>query len=438
MIRIFVLILAFALLPLKASAITLLRDAEIERGLMILSQPILQTAGLNSKRMKIYVVDDARLNAFVIDGSAIFLNAGLIMRVKTVQSLQAVIAHEAAHIANGHLSRRAANFQTSRTAAGLGAALAVIAGAAAGDLGAGAGAALGAIGSAQRSFLSHTRAEESSADQSGVRFMAEAGIDPQGAVDVLELFSGQDALSASRRDPYALTHPLTRNRLRAMKGFVAAQNKDFTPSSTHQAWFALIQGKINAFERAPNWTLTRTKGKTDQVSLMRRAVAYERKGDLEKSRKAMADLLKKAPRNPYVHELNGQLLFENRNYAASIKAYEKALQLAPNTPLILAGYGRALLARGTESSARQALKVLATSHGRDPLNPGALRDLANAYAKVGQNGMAALVTAERYALLGRSKDAAILAKRAVSLLPKGSAGWQRADDVLRTTQRARR
>jgi predicted Zn-dependent protease len=44
--------------------------------------------------------------------------------------------------------------------------------------------------------------------------------------------------------------------------------------------------------------------------------------------------------------------------------------------------------------------------------------------------MAALVTAESHALRGRFKEAGILAQRAAGLLPRGSAGWQRAQDVL--------
>jgi predicted Zn-dependent protease len=50
--------------------------------------------------------------------------------------------------------------------------------------------------------------------------------------------------------------------------------------------------------------------------------------------------------------------------------------------------------------------------------------------------MASLVTAERYALTGRMKDAGIHAKRAAGLLPRGSAGWQRAQDVLSAAETA--
>ncbi|MCP5114953.1 MAG: hypothetical protein GY953_29335 [bacterium] len=45
--------------------------------------------------------------------------------------------------------------------------------------------------------------------------------------------------------------------------------------------------------------------------------------------------------------------------------------------------------------------------------------------------MASLATAERYALIGRTKDAVSLARRAAGILPKGSPGWLRAQDILK-------
>jgi predicted Zn-dependent protease len=44
--------------------------------------------------------------------------------------------------------------------------------------------------------------------------------------------------------------------------------------------------------------------------------------------------------------------------------------------------------------------------------------------------MAGLATAERYALTGNLEDAMLLARRVVGLLPEGSPGWLRAQDIL--------
>ncbi len=434
--RLFPALLAFCLTlssALPAAAVTLLRDAEIERGLRELAKPIFAAAGLNANRTRILVIDDNSLNAFVLDGSAIFLHSGLIMKVKRAEELQAVIAHEAAHIANGHMTRRVANMRNARTAAGIGLALAIAAGAASGSSEAGAGLAIGAQSSAQRLFLAHTRAEEASADQSGIRYMARAGIDPSGAVSMLEIFRGQEVLNVGRQDPYVRTHPLSRERIRAMEAFVAGYDGPRGPNRNADAWFALVQGKLSAFERAPSWTLRRVGRGNDQVSVMRRAVAYHRRPDPARAIAEADRLVAIAPRNPYVHELKGQILLESRRFSAAAQSYKRAVDLAPNQPLILGGYGRALLAAGQP---RAALQVLERARARDPLDARILRDLAQAYAQAGQNGMASLATAERYALRGRLADAGIHAKRASDLLPRGSASWQRAMDVLRTSEAA--
>ncbi|WP_323768915.1 M48 family metalloprotease [Antarctobacter sp.] len=419
--------------PVQA-ATTLLRDADIEYALRQLGAPILSAAGLSPQQVDIIVIDDGSLNAFVVDTQHIFLHSGLIMKLDSAEALQAVIAHEAAHISNGHISRRLGNLRAARTAAGIGMALAAAAAAAGANKQAAAGVALGSQGSAMRLFFSHTRAEESAADISSVRFMSRAGVDPRGALEVQKLFRGQEALSVGRQDPYMRTHPLTRDRLRALEGLVAGTK---TPGrdATSQYWFKRAQGKLTAFKRAPSWTLRRLKDSGSQdIAYMREAVAYHRQANLKKSLSAIDRAIALRPNDPYLLELKGQILLESRQFGAAVQVYKAAANRAPREPLILGGLGRALLAAGQP---KQALSALEAARGRDFTDARLLRDLAVAYAKTGQNGMASISTAERYALQGRMKDAKLHAERALATLPRGSAPWQRAQDVLSAAQQAK-
>lgn len=427
------LITTLAALPGRAQ--TLIRDADIERALAEIAAPVISAAGLNAGNLRILVLQDRSLNAFVVDHRSVFIHTGLLLKMKTVEELQAVIAHELAHMANGHISRRMANRRSANTLAGLGIALGAAAAVASGSGKAGAGIAAGAASAATRAFLAHTRAEEASADQSAVRFLVRAGIDPQGMVDVLNLFRGQEALNISRQDPYARSHPLSRERIRALQGYVAAYKGRATAIPTHDAyWYARLQAKLGGWIRNPAYTLRRVK-KNDrsEIALLTRAVAYHR---MPRTKEALANinaLVAKKPTDPYYQELRGQILLESRQFSAAVQAYRKAVGLAPRHPLILAGYGRALLAAGQN---REALRVLKSARGRDNRNPSMLRDLAVAYAKAGNPGMASVATAERYALLGRLKDAKIHAKRAEGLLPRGSSGWLRAQDILVAARQA--
>ncbi len=415
-----------------AAAFGLLRDADIEHGLTELSFPILRAAGLSSRQVQVLVVDDPTFNAFVLDHRTVFVHSGLILKIDRAPMLQAVIAHELGHITNGHLARRMANMQNARSAAGLGALLALAAAAAGGSQGA-VGLALGTQSSALRSFLAHTRAEESAADQAAEAYLSYAGVDPQGLVDLHEAFAGQEMLSVANQDPYMQSHPLTRDRLRAAQDFVAAQTRSFAPNPQHEYWFARVRGKLSAFTRAPNWTLLRAKDDPyDDIRLMRQAVAYHRLNQLPRALAAIDAAIALRPEDGYYYDLKGQFLMETRNWKSAVAAYEQANALAPNEPLILAGLGRAQRAAGQRKA---GLKSLEAARARDFRDVRVMHDLALAYAQDGQPGMAALLTAERYALQGRPEDAAIHARRAAMQLPRGSPPWQRAQDVLTTSDK---
>jgi len=419
----------------QSTAQSLIRDPDIEYGLSELAFPILRAAGLNTNRVRVMVVLDDTFNAFVIDHNTIFVHSGLILGVETPEMLQAVIAHEAAHIANGHIARRTANLAAAQRTAGFGTALA-LAVALAGGGEAAPGIAAGISGSALRSFLGHTRAEEASADRSAASYLRWADISTRGMVDLHRKFAGQELLSVANQDPYMRSHPTSRERLRASEAFLKANGDKAKRHERHHYWFARVKGKLSAFTRPPTWTLRRAPSEAhDDIRLMRQAAAHHQNRDLKRARAAIDAAIKTRPDDPYYYELMGQILLEHRRLDASVAAYARAVELHANNPLILAGYGRALL---LDNQTKKALQVLEKARARDYRNGRLMRDLGVAYAKTGQNGMASTATAERYALQGRLEAAGIHARRTVGPLPEGSPGWQRAQDVLLASERAKK
>ena len=410
-----------------AHSISLLRDPDIEHGLQQLAAPILRAAKLKSDSVKVWVVNDMGLNAFVIDHTHIFLHAGLVLKLKSAAQLQSVIAHEAAHISNGHISRRLANARRAKMATSFGVLVAAAA-VGAGHTDAGLGLALGTTGSVNRILLAHNRIEESAADQSALRFMNAAKIDPVAMAEVFELFIGQSNLSEEYQDPYTRSHPLNRDRIRIVNAY-AANATSYLPDAAQAYWFSRIQGKLSGFLRAPQWTMRRATGSSD-VDLMRRAIAEHRSGRSSSAQKTMAQLIATHPNDAFYRELQGQILLESRKFSTATKAYASAADLAPSNALILGGYGRSLLARNIKNSNTQALKILQKARNLDSRDARILRDIGTAYARSGQQGQAVLAIAERYALNGNMKNAAIQAKWAEGLLPRGSAAWQRAQDIL--------
>jgi predicted Zn-dependent protease len=241
-------------------------------------------------------------------------------------------------------------------------------------------------------------------------------------------------LAETRQDPYLRSHPFSRDRLRALEGFVTAYGGSFTEDATTSYWFMRVRGKLSAYTRAPKWTLRRLKETPyKDVRLLREAVAEHRQSRTKQALRAIDSAIATRPNDPFLREQRGQILIETRDVKGAVGAYRQAVNGAPNDALILSGYGRALLATGDVNGARKALERARSIDFRDGTM---LRDLSVAYAKSGQTGMAALVTAERYALSGRLSDAGIHAKRASGLLNTGSGPWQRAQDVLIAAERA--
>ena len=89
--------------PAAAQGIDLIRDTEIERMLKSYEDPIATAAGLDPAAIKIYIVNDPNINAFVAEGQNIFINTGLFLQLKTPNQVIGVMAHETGHIAGGHL-----------------------------------------------------------------------------------------------------------------------------------------------------------------------------------------------------------------------------------------------------------------------------------------------------------------------------------------------
>ncbi|PKP85574.1 MAG: peptidase M48 [Alphaproteobacteria bacterium HGW-Alphaproteobacteria-2] len=419
--------------PVRAQA--LLRDPDIEHALRQIAAPVFQAAGVNQSSIRILVVSDDSLNAFVADGQHILIHSGLLLRFDTAAQLQGVIAHELAHITQGHLARRPLNMQAGGRLTGLGIALAIAA-AIAGAPDAGVGIVAGTTNTAMRSFFVHTRAEESGADQTAARYMTSAGIDPRAMMEVLEIFRGQEALSAGRIDPYALTHPLSAERIRGLEGHATAYDASRARARAEDDyWFQRMKIKLSAFLRTPPYTLRQAERiDNPELAALARAIAHHRTPKPAEARAEMERLMAMRPDDPYYYELKGQILLESRDVKGAAAAYGRAVQLAPREYVILADLGRAQLASG---DVQAAYDTLSRARLHDAANPRLLRDLAMAEARLGMQGQASVTTAERFLLMGQPSDARLHAERALGALPQGSTGWLRAQDVLSATKDAR-
>ncbi len=89
----------------SANAAPIIRDAEIEQVLRTVADPIVKAAGISPSAVKIYIVNENQINAYVSGGKNIFINTGLLGLSDNPGMLTGVIAHETGHISGGHLVR---------------------------------------------------------------------------------------------------------------------------------------------------------------------------------------------------------------------------------------------------------------------------------------------------------------------------------------------
>lgn len=430
------LILLLVLVARPAAAVQLIRDAEIEDILRAYADPVLVAAGLNPDEVHLLIVESDELNAFVAEGQNIFVHTGLIMKTETPNQLTGVLAHEAGHIAGGHLARLPEAFKSATMPV----LLSYVLGAAAmlgGAPDAGAAIMMGGGHIAQQQLLQYTRTQESAADQAALQFLDGAHLSGRGLVEVMEMFEDQELLTAERQDSYVRTHPLSRERINALEARVdASAARDAAEPPGLQERHDRMRAKLHGFLRPPPMTF-RVYPQSDSSIPARyaRAIAYHKAAEREKALQEIDALLAERSADPFFWELKGQILFEHGQIEEAIAPYEKAVALAPDQPLLRIGLASAMLATERPELGTPALAQLQQAQ-RDREDSAFLwRQLAIAYDRSGQEAMAALATAERLARSGAFPEAISQAERAQQGLPEGTPGWLRAEDLKMVASR---
>lgn len=422
--------------PLRAQS--MIRDAEIEETLRIYTTPLFRSAGLDPAAVRILLINDRSLNAFVSGGQNVFIHTGLLMRADHPGQVIGVIAHETGHIMGGHLARLPEAMRNAMITSLIGMIAAGGAAAASaggrrdprdtGGMGALGPGIIGAQELGMRQFFAFTRTQENSADQAGVNLLDATGQSARGLLEFMETLQRQEGLSSARQDPYLRTHPLTAERIGFLRNWVANSRNSNKAVPAHLILLhKRMRAKLDGFLDSTMSVLQRYPASDRSIEARyARAVAQYRIPDLPAALGEIDSLIKQAPGDPYFHELRGQMLLENGKVRESIAPWRRAVELKPDAALLKLGLAQALLESG---QAAAALPLLQDAQRRDPDNSGGWRMLSVAYGQTGQIGLAHHAAAEQALREGRFRDAIEQAKRAQQQLPQGSPGWLRAQDV---------
>ncbi len=435
-----VLVVCLVALPVRpgtAQGISLIRDTEIENTIRVYSAPLFNVAGLDASFVRIHLVQDKRLNAFVAGGQRIFVNTGLLMRADGPGQVIGVLAHETGHITGGHLARMQDAIRNAQATSIAALILGVPAAILSGDPKAAAAANAAGQSMAMRNLLAYTRTMERSADQAAVEFLNDAQISSQGLLEFMEILEKNSRLYASNLDPYLQSHPLTEDRIIFMREQVALSPFTNVPISDqlidmHERMRAKLIGYLDAM---PQVLARYPENDNSLYSRYARSVANMRLSQTERALVLVDSLLEEYPQDPFFWELRGDILKNAGRIEGAIAAYQQAVDILPWAALIRVSLAQMQLALNDERLLPAATDNLEQALRYEPWLAYAWRNLGIAFGRAGDHGNASLALAEEASRRGNLKAAIQQANRAMDRLPSGSAGWMQAQDIKLLAER---
>jgi predicted Zn-dependent protease len=296
---------------------------------------------------------------------------------------------------------------------------------------------------AERSYLSFSRSIEASADAAGMSFLDRAGISTRGMLEFFQKLEGQEYLPNDRQTEYVRTHPLTEDRIEAVKDHYDHEPPALRDAKLPQKFYdehERMKAKLLGYLQ-PEQALLKYTDKDPRIpARYALAIALYRTAQIQRSLEIMNGLLKDEPDNPFFYEMKAQILFENGRIPEAITDYKKANDLLPDSSLLRQEYAHALIESKTPEDIDLAIKQLLLSNQLEPREPLTWRLLASAWGAKGEtakdssyDAMVTYALAEEAVAKGNDKSAGQLAARAMKGLPKGSAYWLRAQDIKLST-----
>jgi predicted Zn-dependent protease len=256
-----------------------------------------------------------------------------------------------------------------------------------------------------------------------------------------QLQGNEYRLAIAQDNSYNRTHPLSGERIAALENVLKSSPYwNVRPDPALQARYDRVRAKLIGY-LYPLDTVKEAYPPSDRsdAAHIARAYGYHRAAFPEKALAEIRTVLERLPNDPYVRELEGQILLESGQVTAALGPLRQAVELSGGDPLIGGMLGHALVAASRDGADRETLAeaeaVLRSVVRRDTRNPFAWMQLGTIYELRGDEPRAALATAERISVAGGDpRLAARAASRAMAGLPRGTPDWLRAQDIAMASQ----
>ena len=190
-------------------------DAEAQQFVKGVGQRIIQNSDAKQTPYQYdfhLLYDPNVVNAFALPGGQVFITQALFNQLETEDQLAGIFGHEVGHVVARHGAERIAKQELTQGLTGA----AVIA---SGDY----NTAQAAQMIAGMVNMKYGRDQELESDDLGVRFMLQAGYDPEALVGVMEIL--EKASGGQRQPEFMSTHPSPENRVQKIREAIAKYKK---------------------------------------------------------------------------------------------------------------------------------------------------------------------------------------------------------------------
>jgi predicted Zn-dependent protease len=155
------------------------------------------------------------LNAFALPGGPIWINRGVLDAADSEAQVAGVLAHEIAHVAGRHSARQ---MTKSLWTSGILYVVGVMANGS--DDWRAQAVNVAAMVAGGTVMMKFSRNDEKTADRDGVRLLEQAGYDPRGLLEFMEMLDAQQVRSPNAVARFFATHPAPRDRVRNLTKMV--------------------------------------------------------------------------------------------------------------------------------------------------------------------------------------------------------------------------
>ena len=345
-----------------------------------------------------FLLNNADINAFAFFGGHIGVHSGLIFNAKNESELASVLAHEISHVTQRHIARSIEERQKSsplQIASLLGGILLAMANPEAGM------AAISASSAAsQQASINYTRQNEKEADRIGIRILAQAGFDPNGASSFFSTLTEKSRLKSSSM-AFLMTHPMPESRVADARSRAATYNVGVIPESLS---FHLAKSRILArYYAKPEYNIEYFSAALDKQAYVFKeaaeyglALSYLANKQYGQAQTLISKLLDSDPENLFYLDVFSDIAIETKQFESAINRLSAQTKHNPRNQVLVLNLANVLI---KDKQNAKAISLLKDFLLLKPNNMMAYDLLSDAYQAGQQPLEMHQVKAEVYALV---------------------------------------